>query len=153
MYGGLLKTASAAAILAAAGLFGASSAKAADLGGDCCADLEERVAELEATTVRKGNRKMSVTLSGFVGHNVMYWDDGGVSDTYIGDGGNYGSRFRFVGYGQDQPDVDGRLPVRVRPTTHRLDEPELGGDDLGADRRLATRTAPAGRLAVWFGTA
>ena len=36
-------------------------AKAADLGGDCCADLEERVAELEATTVRKGNKKVSVT--------------------------------------------------------------------------------------------
>ncbi len=35
-------------------------AKAADLGGDCCADLEERVAELEATTVRKGNKKVSV---------------------------------------------------------------------------------------------
>ena len=37
-------------------------AKAADLGGDCCADLEDRVAELEATTVRKGNKKASVTL-------------------------------------------------------------------------------------------
>ncbi|MET0568990.1 MAG: porin, partial [Hyphomicrobiaceae bacterium] len=103
MYGGLLKTASAAAILAAAGLFGASSAKAADLGGDCCADLEERVAELEATTVRRGNRKVSVTLSGFVAHNVMYWDDGIRSDTYIGDGGNYGSRFRFVGSAKISP--------------------------------------------------
>jgi hypothetical protein len=37
-------------------------AKAADLGGDCCSDLEDRVAELEATTVRKGNKKVSVTL-------------------------------------------------------------------------------------------
>ena len=42
------------------------SATAADLGGDCCADLEERVAELEATTVRKGNKKVSVTLYGQV---------------------------------------------------------------------------------------
>ena len=30
---------------------------ATDLGGDCCADLEERVADLDATTVRKGTRK------------------------------------------------------------------------------------------------
>ncbi len=30
--------------------------------GNCCADLEERVAELEATTARKGNRKVSLTL-------------------------------------------------------------------------------------------
>jgi hypothetical protein len=34
---------------------GMKTASSADLGGDCCADLEERVAELEATTVRKGN--------------------------------------------------------------------------------------------------
>ena len=36
----------------------AGSASAADLGGNCCADLEERIAELEATTARKGNRKV-----------------------------------------------------------------------------------------------
>jgi hypothetical protein len=42
-------------------MMGASPAKAADLGSDCCADLEERVAELEATTVRKGNKNVSVT--------------------------------------------------------------------------------------------
>jgi hypothetical protein len=44
--------------IAAATLLVASTAWtpaiAADLGGDCCADLEERVAELEATTARKG---------------------------------------------------------------------------------------------------
>ena len=36
---------------------------AADLGGDCCADLEERIAELEATTARKGNRKVKLEVS------------------------------------------------------------------------------------------
>ncbi len=40
----------------------ATQASAADLGGDCCADLEERIAELEATTARKGNRKVSLTI-------------------------------------------------------------------------------------------
>ena len=34
-------------------LFCGAQAKSADLGGDCCADLEQRVSELEATTVRK----------------------------------------------------------------------------------------------------
>src|SRR5262249_51804587 len=29
-------------------------AQAADLGGDCCADFEERLGQLEATTVQKG---------------------------------------------------------------------------------------------------
>ena len=48
---------------AAAMLIGgwAMPAAAADLGGNCCADLEERIAELEATTARKGNRKVSLT--------------------------------------------------------------------------------------------
>ncbi len=34
--------------------------------GHCCSDLEERVAELEATTVEKGNRKVGVIITGHV---------------------------------------------------------------------------------------
>ncbi len=66
MFGGLKQTSGRVAVAAGLGMMlggfamGASPAKAADLGGDCCADLEERVAELEATTVRKGNKKVSV---------------------------------------------------------------------------------------------
>src|SRR5215470_4645650 len=59
------------------------SASAADLGGNCCADLEERIAELEATTARKGNRKVSLTISGWVGEQVLWWDDGRASGTYV----------------------------------------------------------------------
>ena len=66
--------------LVAAGLLvgglSVGSASAADLGGNCCADLEERIAELEATTARKGNRKVSLTVSGWVAEQVMWWDDG-----------------------------------------------------------------------------
>jgi hypothetical protein len=90
------------AILAVAGLFvggvALPSAKAADLGGDCCADLEERVAELEATTARKGNRKMSLTVTGQVNRLVMWWDDGHDNGTYYGlDNTNSSSRFSFIG--------------------------------------------------------
>src|SRR3989442_13007574 len=88
MIGGLLKSTSRVALFAAAGLFvggvAMPSAKAADLGGDCCADLEERVAELEATTARKGNRKMSLTITGQVHRMGMWWDDGKSSTTYYG---------------------------------------------------------------------
>ena len=55
------------------------AARAADLGGDCCADLELRVAELEATTARKGNRKMSLTITGRVNYNIMYWKENSTS--------------------------------------------------------------------------
>src|SRR3990172_7287532 len=63
--------------------FGVPAAEASDLGGDCCADLEERVAELEATTARKGNRKVSLTISGYIAQEITYWDDGGEANTYI----------------------------------------------------------------------
>lgn len=65
-------------------LFGVTGAGAADLGGDCCAELEERVAELEATTARKGNRKVSLTISGSVNEAVLFWDDGSESNAYVG---------------------------------------------------------------------
>jgi len=48
------------------------NASAADLGSNCCADLEARIAELEATTARK----VSLTVSGWVAEQVMWWDDG-----------------------------------------------------------------------------
>ncbi len=104
MFGGLTKTSSRIAIAAALGLvvggfaFKATPARAADLGGDCCADLEERVAELEATTVRKGNKKVSVTLSGWVVKSFNVWDDGDLTSAFVGDKGyDLGSRFAITG--------------------------------------------------------
>ncbi len=81
-----------------AGSLSAGSASAADLGGNCCADLEERIAELEATTARKGNRKVSLTVSGWVGQQVTFWDDGGESNVYVHDlGTTLGSHVKFTG--------------------------------------------------------
>ena len=90
MFGGLTRTSSRIAIAASLGLtlgtfaLGTHPAKAADLGGDCCADLEERVAELEATTVRKGNKKVSVTISGWIVDLGTWWNDGHTSGLYWG---------------------------------------------------------------------
>jgi len=107
MTGGLMKSTSTYALAAAAGLFvGAlafTPAQAADLGGDCCADLEERVAELEATTVRKGNRVVSVQIYGQVNHALMAWDDGIESDAYIVDNDYSSSRFGLRGSGSIKP--------------------------------------------------
>jgi hypothetical protein len=110
MFGGLTKTSSRIAIAAALGLtlggfaMSASPAKAADLGGDCCADLEERVAELEATTVRKGNKKVSVTLSGWVVKLGSWWDDGHETNFYVGDKDTtLSSHFQISGSAQISP--------------------------------------------------
>src|SRR5690349_21266591 len=103
MFGGLTKTSSRIAIAAALGMtlggFVMSShpAKAADLGGDCCADLEERVAELEATTVRKGNKKVSVQIYGKVNYATMWWDDGSESNTYVVNNYNESTRTGIKG--------------------------------------------------------
>ncbi len=100
MIGGSMKMTSRFAIVAAAGvLLGAAvtSAKAADLGGGCCADLEERVAELEATTARKGNRVVSLQVYGQVNKALLIWDDGIDSDAFIVDNDYSGSRVGFTG--------------------------------------------------------
>src|SRR5262245_40004978 len=94
--------------LAAAGLLAggltATSASAADLGGNCCADLEERIAELEATTARKGNRKVSLTISGWVAEQITWWDDGFESNTYVGGiGTTLGTNVKFTGQATISP--------------------------------------------------
>ena len=78
-----------------AGCLSGGAAKAADLGGDCCADLEERVAELEATTVRKGNKKVKVELYGRVNRVVNFWDDGAEHNVYTLNSSYSPTRFGF----------------------------------------------------------
>jgi len=102
-----MKYVSGIALAAAAGIFAGAlafaPAKAADLGGDCCADLEERVAELEATTVRKSNRVVSLNLYGVVNRMLLVWDDGQDSDLFVVDNDLYSSRFGLTGSGTMKP--------------------------------------------------
>jgi predicted porin len=56
-------------------MLAASPALAADkLGGNCCADLEERVAELEQYSVRKGTGKTSLTIFGELRRSIVWHD-------------------------------------------------------------------------------
>jgi predicted porin len=107
MIGGIMKTSRFALAAAAGLLLGAAMtsapAKAADLGGGCCADLEERVAELEATTARKGNRVVSLQVYGQINKALMIWDNGTDSDVFVVDGEQSGSRFGFVGKAKIKP--------------------------------------------------
>jgi predicted porin len=100
MIGGTIKKPGIAIGIAIAGLaFGGatSSASAADLSGGGFADLEERIAELEATTARKGNRKVSLTVSGFLNEALLFWDDGQESNAYVITNEEAQSRVRFLG--------------------------------------------------------
>ena len=84
-------------IFAFAGFVFAAPASSADLDRDCCADLEERVAELEATAARKGNSKISLTVSGWLNEAIFVWDDGTQHGVYEGTNLIEQPRVRFTG--------------------------------------------------------
>jgi len=122
------------AMVAAAGvLLGAAvtSAKAADLGGGCCADLEERVAELEATTARKGNRVVSLQVYGQVNKALLIFDDGVDSDAYIVDNDYSGSRVGFTGKASLKPGWTAGFLVELDIQDAASDLVENGSDAGG----------------------
>lgn len=141
-------------ILAAGGFFfaGAVTAQAADLGGDCCADLEERIAELEATTARKGNRKVSLTISGHINEAVMYWDDGRESNAYVVTNDSGRSRFRFRGKAKINSDWSAGYRLEVGVRSARSDRVDQGGVLFNGDELVADDPGRAfdTRYAEWW---
>ena len=121
MIGGLWKSTSSVALIAAAGLIvggvAMPSAQAADLGGDCCADLEERVAELEATTARKGNRRVSLTISGQVNRSILFYDDGFRSDFLSVDNSNATTALVFTGTARINPSLVAGFQIQLSLNT------------------------------------
>lgn len=83
----------ALAMLAIAG----SCTNGAALDAACCTDLEQRIAELEAATARRGNRALSLQVTGEVNTGILYWNDGGEQNAYVVTNDNQRSRFSFVG--------------------------------------------------------
>jgi hypothetical protein len=135
-----------AALLGAAGTVALAHkpAKAADLGGDCCSDLEERVAELEATTVRKGNKKVSVTLYGKMNRAVLFWDDGAEKNVYSVDNSYESSRFGLKGSAKISGDWSGGYKIEIETraasseAVNQLDDDNgtRSGGTLGDEGRL-----------------
>jgi len=123
-----MKTLRTLAIAAATSAL-ATSALAADLGGDCCADLEERVAELEATTARKGNRKVSLTVSGQVHEMLLFWDDGTESNAYVVTSINSSTRFRFTGKATITPDWTAGFYLELEAFTAASSAVDQNSDD------------------------
>jgi hypothetical protein len=151
-----MKTTSLYAVVAAAGLMMGGltlSANAADLGGDCCADLEERVAELEATTARKGNRKVSLEISGQVNRGLLVWDDGEESDAFVVDNDYSSTRFRLIGSAAMKPGWKAGFAIELEvqdaasndvSQVGRERSSTSGGDEGAGDNVINTR------LANWY---
>jgi hypothetical protein len=60
-------------------------------------DLEERVAELEQTTARRGNRRLSLAVYGQLNRAVLFWNDGFDNGAYGVDNHTSSSRIGFAG--------------------------------------------------------
>jgi predicted porin len=126
-----LGTFAAAPITSVAALLTASAepAFAADFGGECCADLEERIAELEATTARKGNRKVSLTVGGHVSTAVLFWDDGFEDNAYVVGNKNDQTNFYFNGEAAVTSDVTAGFAITLRLRDTLSDEVSQDDDD------------------------
>lgn len=164
------------ALFAAASVFvQVAGTRAADLGGNCCADLEERVAELEATTARKGNRKVSLTVYGELNRALLYWDDGTENNVYVVTNQTTKNLLGFEGAASIAPQVNAgfRLELEIwSANSDSVDQGQvLGGAVLGfpdsrgsgasgiLDRQLVTRHAnwwiehkSLGRITVGHGS-
>lgn len=131
----ILKTCALTALI-----LGASPATAADFGGNCCADLEERIAELEATAARKGNRKVSLEISGQVHEAVLFWDDGDESNAYVVTNDTSRTRLRFRGKAKISNDWSAGYRLEVGFRSARSDRVDQNNDDpaSGIDIRYAS---------------
>ena len=142
MYGGVGGKANLALVLAVGLSIWTTQASAADLGGDCCGDLEERIAELEATAARKGNRKVSLEVSGHINEAVLWWDDGAESNAYIVTNDNSRTRFRFKGKAKIDKDWEAGYQIEVGVRTansKRANQLNPKGNDFAPDAGLDLR--------------
>jgi hypothetical protein len=118
-------------------------APAADLGGECCADLEERIAELEATTVRSGNRAVTLNISGQINQAILMWDDGEDRDSYVVTNSNSNDRLRFDGSARISSDLRAGYFMEFNfglDSSARADQLQAG---FGADE-------PRLRQSLWY---
>jgi len=126
------------AVLLASSALVSTNAMAADFGGDCCADLEERVAELEATTARKGNRKVSLTIYGQVNTAVMFWDNGKEDNVYVVDNDISSTRFGFKGKAKITPDWSAGYKIEIEAQSSDSNVVDEDNDDnFGINLRKA----------------
>ncbi len=125
----LFRPSAAASALALSCLALTAPASAADLGGDCCADLEERIAELEATTARKGNRKVALTVAGQVHEAVLFWDDGHESNAHVVGNKNDQSNFSLLVDAAVSSDLTAGFAITLRLRDTLSDEVSQDNDD------------------------
>lgn len=107
----------------------AGGAHGADFGGNCCVDLEDRIAELEATAARKGNRKVSLEISGHMHQAILFWDDGEEDNAYVVTNDTSRTRLRFRGKAKISADWSAGYRLELGFRTPRSDRVDQNNDD------------------------
>lgn len=125
------------------------SAKAADLGGNCCADIEERVAELEATVAKRGTRKVTLTISGSVSKGVLWFDAGSGGEHGIVDNFNAPSRLTFAGEGKLSKDWSAGYLIELGIGSPEDKLISGGSDEIVVRHNALWIGTPIGK--VWLG--
>ena len=100
--------------------------------GDCCADLEARIAELESTAARKGNRKVKLEVYGLVNQALLGWYDGKDADVYEVTNDNQRTRFGFKGKAKIDKDWEAGFKIEIGIRTansKRVSQIDPKGDD------------------------
>jgi hypothetical protein len=112
------------------------------------------VSELEATTVGKGTRRVSVTMTGYVAKQLMAWYDGVLSDLIIADiGPTQATNFRLTGQAKIAPGWTAGYMIRVQDlsnSTMRLSQFNPV-DDLGLNVQMSNwfiESADYGRITI-----
>ena len=157
-----------AALAAAIGLLitlAPSRGIAADLSGDCCADLEARVAELESATVRHGHKKLKMVISGSIDASIMA--DSITNDAIVMSPID-GNRLRIEASGvvagewtvggveelklfPSGPVVNSAAYVYVSTKQIRLNLGNMAEASRGAEQMAVANTDPAAPLMTAFG--
>jgi hypothetical protein len=145
---------------ALAALVALAPAANAGSGEPCCADLEARIAELEATAARKGNRKVSLEISGHINEGILSWYDGAILDAYVVTNDNSRTRIRFKGKAKidKEWELGYLIEIGIRgANSKRVNQLDVWGglgdpSDVGPDIRDAVWFAKSERLGTgWLG--
>src|SRR5690606_9680008 len=103
----------------------------ADYDGSCCRLLEERVAQLKATTARWENHKISLTIRkwAIMQHDAEGYSVEDLKDTVISNNPNDTSKFGFRGEAQLRPGVTAGYLLEIG--VGNIDDDDEDDEDLG----------------------
>lgn len=123
--------------------------RGADLGGDCCTDLEERVSELDAAAAKHQNRKVELTVSGVVSTAILGYYDGLQSDAYVVTNDNDGVNLTIEGEAADIDDGPWSAGFVIELDVNQSPSSEVSQRDDNGSSTSGLDSVTTGDVAVW----